>query len=351
MRGIWLVSVRDLAWRKRRFAAGVVVTGVVFGLTLLLAGISASFGNEATRTVSAFRADSWVVPSGDSGPFMSSATLPAGDAVRVAALPGVRAASPVAILRASLRYHRVREINLIGVVPGSFTSPALVDGRAPAARGEAVVNRSLHIPVGASVAIGGRQYRVVGRTSGLTYRANVPNVYVRLDDAQAAAYGGQPLAAAIAVQGVPASVPSGRVLLGNPAVRSDMLGPLRNPIKLINTVEALLWMVAALIIGSIVYLSTLDRTRDFAVFKATGSSTARLLGYLGVQALVLAGSAYVLGLAVSAVLIPRAAMPSEVPGTAYLVLLAVAAFVAGIASLSGLRRSARLDPALAFGGA
>lgn len=349
MRGIWLVSLRDLAWRKRRFAVGVVVTGVVFGLTLMLAGISASFGNEATRSVAAFHADGWVVPVGDAGPFMSSATMPAAEAATVAGLPGVRSAAPIAILRASLTYHRVKEINLIGVPQGSFAMPALLGGRLPDHRGEAVVNRSTHVPLGAQITIAGRPFRVVGRTSGLTYRANVPSVYVLLEDAQDAAYGGQPLAAAVAVRGLPAQVPGGRVLLGNAAVRSDMLGPLRNPIKLINSVEALLWIVAALIIGSIVYLSTLDRTRDFAVFKATGSATSRLLAYLAVQAAVLAGSAYVLGLAVSGVLVPRAAMPSEVPTAAYLTLLAVAAFVAVAASLTGFRRSARVDPALAFG--
>jgi putative ABC transport system permease protein len=349
--GIWLVSLRDLAWRKRRFAVGVVVTGVVFGLTLLLAGISASFGNEATRSVNAFHSDGWVVPAGDAGPFMSSATLPSGQAAVVAGLPGVHAAAPIAILRASLGYHGTKEINLIGVPSGSFAMPVIVSGRLPDRGGEAVVNRSIHAPLGAEISIAGLPFHVVGRTTGLTYRANVPSVYVLLQDAQGAAYGGQPLAAAIAVQGLPTTLPPGRVLLTNAAVRSDMLGPLRNPIKLINSVEAMLWVIAALIIGSIVYLSTLDRTRDFAVFKATGSATSRLLGYLAVQASVLAGSAYVLGLAVSALLTPRAAMPSEVPAGAYLTLLGVAAFVAVAASLTGLRRSARVDPALAFGSA
>ena len=41
----------------------------------------------------------------------------------------------------------------------------------------------------------------------------------------------------------------------------------------------LLWIVAACIVGSIVYVSAIERTRDFAVFKATGASNGSLVGW------------------------------------------------------------------------
>jgi putative ABC transport system permease protein len=130
-----------------------------------------------------------------------------------------------------------------------------------------------------------------------------------------------------------------------------MLEPIRNPIKLIQNVELLLWIVAAMVIASIIYLSALDRTRDFAVLKATGTSTSSLFAGLMMQAVILATVAYLVAVVLAAALASRMPMPSEIPGSAYFLLLAVAAGVVVVASLSGLRRSAGTDPAAAFAGA
>ncbi len=49
----------------------------------------------------------------------------------------------------------------------------------------------------------------------------------------------------------------------------------------------LLWVVAATIIGSVLYLQAMERTRDFAVFKASGTSTAAIGVGLALQAVTL----------------------------------------------------------------
>src|SRR3954470_14249644 len=38
----WILGIRDLQWRKRRFAVAIVATGLVFGLALLMTGIQSS---------------------------------------------------------------------------------------------------------------------------------------------------------------------------------------------------------------------------------------------------------------------------------------------------------------------
>ena len=58
---VLFVSLRDLQWRLRRFIIGVLATGLVFAIALLISGIDASFQNEAKRAVKAFGADQWVV--------------------------------------------------------------------------------------------------------------------------------------------------------------------------------------------------------------------------------------------------------------------------------------------------
>ena len=73
-----LAALRDLQWRRRRFLIVVLGTALVFAMTLVLAGLSAAFGNEVDRTVTTTGADEWAIVVGATGPFNSSAVLPAG---------------------------------------------------------------------------------------------------------------------------------------------------------------------------------------------------------------------------------------------------------------------------------
>ena len=56
----------------------------------------------------------------------------------------------------------------------------------------------------------------------------------------------------------------------------------------ITIMAVLLWVVAALIVGSVIYLSALERLRDFAVFKAIGVPTRTSLAGLAMQAIIVA---------------------------------------------------------------
>jgi putative ABC transport system permease protein len=98
-----------------------------------------------------------------------------------------------------------------------------------------------------------------------------------------------------------------------------------------------------------VYLSALERGRDFAVLKAIGLSTRSVLAGLVLQAVLLALASAVLAIAFELAMAPASALAVEV-SAADLVLLPVVAIVVGaLASLLALRRAVGVDPALAFG--
>ena len=59
------------------------------------------------------------------------------------------------------------------------------------------------------------------------------------------------------------------------------------------------WIIAALIIGSVVYLSVIERLKDFAVFKAIGVPTRSIMSGLALQAVVVTLFAAVTGLILS----------------------------------------------------
>jgi putative ABC transport system permease protein len=112
----------------------------------------------------------------------------------------------------------------------------------------------------------------------------------------------------------------------------------------------LLWAVAALIVGSLIYLSALERTRDFAVFKAVGLPTSWVFAGLSLQAVIVAVIAAVLGGVLSLALGPTVPMRVVVPVSAFFLLPGIAVVIGLLASLMGLRRAVTVDPALAFGG-
>jgi putative ABC transport system permease protein len=103
-------------------------------------------------------------------------------------------------------------------------------------------------------------------------------------------------------------------------------------------------------VGSVIYLSALERLRDFAVYKAIGVPTSSIAAGLGLQAIIVALAAVVVGVVLSALLGPIFPMQVIVPAYAYVLLPVIAVVFGLIASGTGLHRAVSVDPATAFGG-
>ena len=345
---MWQATLRDLQWRRRRFFIAVTGTALVFAMSLLMSGLAASFTLETDRALESIGADVWVVQEGASGPFTAFSPIPATDAERVAAVDGITAADPIIYVHQTIG-DDPEDINLFGVVRGGIAEPEVTDGRALDGPGEAIVDRELGLDIGETFTMGGREWEVVGETKNTTINGGIPTVFIGIDDAQELLRLG-PIASAIVATGEPTGSVDGLEFMTNDEAREDILRPLQNAAQSINFVRILLWIVAACIIGSIVYLSAMERTRDFAVFKATGTSNGSLAGGLAIQAVVLSVAAAILAAIIATLLAPVFPLPVEIPMSAYLWLFVIAITVGLLASVAGLRRAVKVEPALAFGG-
>jgi predicted acylesterase/phospholipase RssA len=347
-RGVVLLTLRDLQHRAGRFGAVIVGTSVVFALLYLMTGLTEQFHREPRQMVSGFGAAGWVVRDGASGAFTSAATMPATTAAQIR---GARAA-PLVVGRQSLTDGGDRkDIVVLGVTSGGVGAPALADGRQPRTANEVVVDRAGGLSIGDTAVIGLNRYTVVGRTSHRTLFAGMPGVFKRIDAAQALLDRGQPLATAVLVDRVGVTPPAGFTVLTNDDIAHDAMRPLEHSITSVNLIRVLLWFVSAMIIGTMVYLSALERRRDVAVLKAVGASTGQLGTSIALEgvlvALVAAGIASVLQLAMA----PRFPLEVAVPARAFVQVPGIAVLVALAAGAVGLRRAVRTDPALAFSGA
>lgn len=344
------ITIADLRHRLRQFLIAVVGAGIVFALALLLTGMAAGFSEEIDHTVSSAGADTWLVPDGASGPFTSTLAI-SGDAVSEASgSAGVSRADGMAIaLQTVLKPAGDRErVMMIGT--DATDGLRVAAGRTVRSTTEAVVDRRLGLSVGDSFVLGGRRFGVVGVVDGMSLFGGTPDAWISLPAAQSVLFGGQDLVTAVAVHGAPASLPSGLTAMTPKQVKTDSLGPMREAVKSIDNTRLLMWLIAVLIVAALVYVSALQRTRDFAVMKAVGASTWHLFLGVAMQAVLIALAAAVFAVSTAWLFRPSFTLPVAVPLDAYLLLPVVAVAVGVLSSLVALRRAVTVDPALAFGG-
>ena len=344
------ISLRDLQWRRRRFVIVVLVASLAFGLALVMTGVTNQLSNEGTNTVALFGADEWVVANGVKGPFTTSQLIDGGLSETIANQPGVEAASPILVGRTLIGD---KDVNVIGYDPAS---PILPDKLEAALAGVtdhngAIADERFGYGVGDTFDVGGAPVPVVAQVSETSFYFSMPTVFLPLPVVQHLLFAGQDVASAIVVTGHTSGLDGSVSLLTNADVRADYDRVLKSTKDTIGIINTLLWLMAAGIVAAIVYVSVLERTRDFATLKAIGTSNRALIGGLVGQAAIVSLASAITAVGVAKAISPTFSFPVSVPSGAYVQMLVVAMVVGVLASLAGIRRISRIDPALAFGGA
>jgi putative ABC transport system permease protein len=170
-----------------------------------------------------------------------------------------------------------------------------------------------------------------------------------LKDAQDLTLGGRPLVSAIVTQGIPSTAPAGLTVFTAQRVEHQTIQSLAAGASSINNLKFLMWAVAAIIIAALLYVSALQRTRDFSVLKALGSSSLLLLGSLVVQSVIVTFAAAAFAMIICNFMGGLFAQPVDIPASAFATLPLVAVIVGVLSSLVALRRATGADPAAAFG--
>ena len=345
---MWVIAARDLQYRRRRFLIAIAATGLVFGIALLLDGASRNISDETKHIVGLFHADGFVVARRATGPFTTTVVIPQQPGT--VTTHGSGRADPFLVSRATVRAGKLVDVNLVGYRPGGLGTPPIDSGRAVHGPGEVVVDSSLDTSVGDQLRVGDLDLRVVGTSSGIRFNFGTPSLFVALPDAQRLVFDGQRLVMAYAVRG-PVSFDASQLRLAtNTQAEVDLQRTTKSGSDTVDFLNILLWIVAAGIVASIVYLNALERTRDFAVLKATGSSNRSIVGGLAFQATLLTLLAAVLAVGIAFALKPGFPFPVTLSGSSVLKIVVVAIVVGLLASLVGVRRAVTTDPAIAIGG-
>ena len=346
---MWLISLRDLQYRYRRFLIAIAVTALVFGIAVAIDGIKQTLQREPADLVASFDADTWVVRQGSSGLFTTNAVLPASVVATLRETAGVRSAEPVVTGRTTVLTGKRENVNLLGY-DLRRGGPEIVEGRAAARDREVVVGDGLDVALGDRLATTSGVFRVVGRADGSRYNGGAPTMFLTVKGAQRVSVDGLPLVMGVAVQGRPETLPKGTSLATNSRAVEDLRLTIKSATATIDFVALLTWLIAAGVIGAIVYLTAIERTRDFAVLRATGSPKRLVVGGLMIQSLVVALVAAILAVPLAFVLRIGMPLPVTLSGGSMIRIVIVGIVVGVLASLAAVRRAITTDPALAFGG-
>ena len=350
------LSLRDLQWRRRRFTIVVLVASLAFGLGLVMSGVLNQLQQEGPKTVELFGADQWIVADGVGGPFTSSQLIGADLTDRIATFPGVIDTSALIIGRTTVGE---LDVNIVGYDPDSPMLPNKLAQAIASTDGVehgAVADITLHRPVGDEVVLGGTSIPITAVVEDTAFLFSAPTVFLPLSDVQHLLFDGQDVVSTVmirghidpnmaAVDGAPLDV------LTNADVRADFDRVLLSTTDTIGIINILLWLMAAGIVAAIVYVGVLERTSEFATLKAMGTTNRALFGGLTLQAAVISIAGAAASVVVAWALSPLFGFPVTVPVDAYVRLPMIAVTVGALASLAGIRKITRIDPALAFGGA
>jgi putative ABC transport system permease protein len=332
-----VAALRDLQWRSKRFAIAIAATSLVFGVSLVMSGLSASFTDEADNLLEVLNGASYLAAEGEAGPFTTSTVVPTD------AAPD---AAPLLIWNAAID---IDEETLQAGLPAGWDVP-LASGRTTDGPGQVVADASLGLDVGEGFPLGAETFEVVGTMDGVTLFGGQPMVVMVLEDVQQRLAGGAEITRAFVESEDPGAVPEGLERFTEADAREDLLRPTEAAGQSILFVNVLLWIVAACIVGSVIYLSALERSRDFAVFKATGVRPWQMGAGLVLQSVIVALGASLIAVGIGFAIAPSFPMPVSIPIDAVITLPILAILIGVAASLVGMRRTVSVDPALAFGG-
>ncbi len=355
-----LIGSLSLAWsdlrlRARRFAVAIAATSVVLALLLLMTGVVNQLNREPAVAVATFGGSQWIVPVGADGVFTSSATFPES----VVAGLGTPSEPIGKVLVARYRLAGATEgsdldVILVGHADLPNGAPNLQAGAVASGPGQLVVSQDAGFDVGDRVRLGPVDATVTGIVAETTLFAGMPMVFVPLDAARQLVVDDEPLLSALVVDDVANIAVSLQTAslraLSAEAVASDALGPIERPIATMRLVQVLLAVVAALIIGAVVFLATLDRARDIAVLRAMGVNSGPISLGVAAQAIVIGFIASLIALIVQLALAPAFPLRVFIETVDRVVLVSVSMLVAAAASYGAIRRTLQADPATAFCG-
>jgi putative ABC transport system permease protein len=398
------LALRDIRRHKMRFVLTCVGLGLLLTVVMAMSGIYRGLIGDATKVVEITPAQVWVVQKDTRGPFAESSRLPEDLEYSIAAVPGVRRASPVSFQYVQIpRAGKPVRLFLIGYKLGGIGGPSAVTvGRTITKKHyEMVVDGKSGYTIGDTIHLGLEAYTVVGLTRGMTSPSGDPAAFISLADAQiiqfqldndairnnrqrvVATYAQlssmSPLMREKATQKALAAAE-------NPHFANAIVAELESPSMIpevsasirrwnhyqvfsaeqerelllkgfIEKSQKQLWLfrtilviVSGVIIALIIYTLTMDKLREIATLKIIGAADRTIVNMILQQSLLLGLIGFAVGYSVISrtyTFYPRTVVLQTLDMAVLFIIVVV---ICVLASILGIGRALKVDPGTALSG-
>ncbi|WP_304452266.1 ABC transporter permease [Nocardiopsis sp. YSL2] len=358
---------RTLFADRRRAWLAVGGVAVALALVLLFDAIISGAMNQVTHYLRTSPADVIVSQEGVRTLHMSSSTLPPDTAERAAAVDGIAWAESLAFMTGTISAGGDEQLSYVfgyDVDTGRGGPAELAEGRPPGA-GETVVDsgaaEDMGVAVGDTVVVAGREFTVVGLSTGGTNVANTTAFLNRSGFAEldrpvdsyvlvGASRGTSPDELA---ERLSRALPETTVQTRDAFVEEERGIVLDMTADLMRIMAAIAFALSLALIALVLSSVTRANLRSYAVVGALGAAPRRLVLTLTAQAAWIAVSATVVATAITvglAAVVPAVAttLPLDVRPSAIGWVFASALAAAAVGAVQPLRSISRVDPATAF---
>ena len=399
------LALRDIRHHRGRFIQTCLGLGLLLGVVMSMGGIYRGLFTDATAVLRATNAELWVVQQDTNGPFAATSRLPEEVKHRIRAVPGVAQASPLSFQNIQTEYNGKPFFRFFLVgheLDGLGGPPVIISGR-PIQRShyEMVADKAMGIPLGGRIRLAGDEYTVVGLTEKMVSSAGDPVAYVTLADAQK-----------IQFKDDNNAIRNSRERLGDQLDRLNFLAPaqqeqltpwvagLVGSTRIVNTVvarlapgadlgavqerirrwnhfrplsvldqeyiltegmikkakmqlglfRAILLVISGVIISLIIYTMTLDKLRVIATLKLIGTRNRVIVGLILQQSLLMGLIAYAVGFTLIGLTHDKFPRRVDLVAIDLQLLFVLVILICIAASLAGIRKALRVEPAQALGG-
>lgn len=363
-------AAKSLFHRPGALTGSVAALASALLLVILFEGIWQGESEKTAEYPRRIDADVWAMQHGVSNMHMATSFIPENKRDRVAEVEGVAEVAPILYMSMLVRIGSRRSFSYVVGLPddGKRSGPwSMVRGRAVPGPGEAVIPDLLarleKVGMGDAIHLADRSLKVVGLSSG-TYSMVNPLIFVHGADLAGllSLKGYDSYLAVKAEPGIDSRALAMRIekevdgisaLAKAEFVRNDEQMSMQMGIELIGLISAIGNVLAALILGFVLYTHTRQRRRDFAVLKAIGFRNRHLYAGAAFQAFAMAAMALVTTviLAFAAAAAISALVPQVAVALSGAVFVKVGITGAGVALLAAIipaRQVARVDPHSVF---
>jgi putative ABC transport system permease protein len=365
-----LVTRKNLFSEPTRLA--ISVGGVALSVLLItfLLSLFRGWNEKVGGFVENVDADIWIAREGTTDFLAAGSILPIERAEQFSSLPAVERCSPlIARPMTASKDGTEMDVQLVGYDPQSaMGGPVRIEeGKAVPGPGEVIVDEALShrygVDIGDSIAAGGRDWTVVGKSSGGDFVASQV-IFVALDQAQEALEmnglvtffllrlkdPSQREQVALTIE----SAQPGILAIASDdfaaATRDRVLGDV---IPILIVILVLAFIVGLVVAALTIYTATVEKAREYGILKAVGFTNGYLYRVVFEQSLItgLLGFLIGAGLTVGVAPLTQKLVPQFVVFIRWQDVLGVAGFTLLMALLAAYvptRRLAAIDPVAVF---